>query len=287
MNTKSIFKKLLGVFSVILGLILLIGIFGSGDNKDDQTPEQESQQTQASLDQSVQNILTSEENIQDENNDNLELEQNEGPIEKIEEQELLFKVVRVIDGDTIKLENGEVVRYIGIDTPETVHPSKPVQCFGKEASDKNRELVEGKLVKLEKDITDQDKYGRLLRYVWLGDLFVNDYLVREGYAYVYTYPPDVKYSEQFAQAQQEAEGNDRGLWAGCLEPEVTEEIPPSLPVESTPSQEEIICSHNAYNCSDFSTHAEAQSIYEYCGGVTNDIHRLDADKDGLACESLP
>lgn len=216
-----------------------------------------------------------------------ELQRQEEAQKLAEKQELLFKVTKVIDGDTIKLENGEAVRYIGIDTPETVHPSKPVQCFGKEASDKNKELVEGKLVKLEKDITDRDKYGRLLQYVWVGDLFVNDYLLREGYAYVYTYPPDIKYFEQFVQAQKEARENNRGLWAGCLGPEVVEETPPSPPVESTPPQEGIICSYNAYNCSDFSTHTEAQGVFEYCGGVTNDVHRLDADKDGLACESLP
>ncbi|MCG2692623.1 thermonuclease family protein [Candidatus Parcubacteria bacterium] len=202
------------------------------------------------------------------------------------EQELFFKVVKVVDGDTIKLENGEVVRYIGIDTPETVHPSKPVQCFGKEASDKNKELVEGKLVKLEKDITDRDKYGRLLYYVRVGDLFVNDELVRQGYAYIYTYPPDVKYSEQFVQAQKEARENNRGLWAGCLGQGVVEETPPP-PAEPIPPKEGTICSYNAYNCSDFSTHAEAQSVFDYCGGITNDIHRLDADKDSLACESLP
>jgi len=287
MKIKSISKKQIGLIGGIFGFILLILILGGGNSENSQTFKQKDQQTQASLNQSVQNILTPKENIGNSNDDNLELEENEKPTENIEEQELLFKVVRVIDGDTIKLENGEVVRYIGIDTPETVHPSKPVQCFGKEASDKNKELVEGKLVKLEKDITDRDKYGRLLRYVWIGDLFVNDYLIRQGYAYIYTYPPDVKYSEQFVQAQKEAEENNRGLWVGCLESEVTEEIPSSPPVEPTPSQEGIICSYNAYNCSDFSTHAEAQSTYEYCGGVSNDIHRLDADKDGLACESLP
>jgi micrococcal nuclease len=215
-----------------------------------------------------------------------ELEQNGQLAENTEKQELPYKVVKVIDGDTIKLENGEVVRYIGIDTPETVHPSKPIQCFSKEASDKNKELVEGKLVKFEKDITDRDKYGRLLRYVWVGDLFVNDELVRQGYAYVYTYPPDVKYNEQFVQAQKEARENNRGLWAGCLEREVVEKIP-SLPAEPTLPKKEIICSYNAYNCSDFSTHAEAQKAFDYCGGITNDIHRLDADKDGLACEALP
>jgi len=127
-------------------------------------------------------------------------------------------VIRVIDGDTIEVNlEGSVykVRYIGIDTPETVHPSQPVECFGKEASDKNSELVEGKIVRLEKDVSETDIYGRLLRYVWVGDIFVNDYLVRQGYAYASTYPPDVKYADQFAQAQREAEENNRGLWAIC------------------------------------------------------------------------
>jgi endonuclease YncB( thermonuclease family) len=127
-------------------------------------------------------------------------------------------VTRVVDGDTIVVSLEGItyrVRYIGIDTPETVHPSEPVECFGKEASDKNSELVAGKTVRLEKDISDTDRYGRLLRYVWVGDIFVNDYLVRQGYAYASTYPPDVKYAQQFAQAQSEAEANNRGLWAAC------------------------------------------------------------------------
>lgn len=132
----------------------------------------------------------------------------------------LSRVTRVIDGDTIEVDiNGSVyrVRYIGIDTPETVHPSKPQECFGKEAGEKNRQLVEGKLVRLEKDVSETDVYGRLLRYVWVGDTFVNDYLVRQGYAYASTYPPDVKYAEQFVEAQREAVENSRGLWAACQE----------------------------------------------------------------------
>ena len=126
-----------------------------------------------------------------------------------------FLVTRVIDGDTIEIEGGRKVRYIGIDTPETVDPRKPIQCFGVEASNKNKELVERKRVRLEKDVSETDKYGRLLRYVHVDDLFVNDYLVRQGYAYAYTYPPDVKYSEQFVQVQTEARENNRGLWKAC------------------------------------------------------------------------
>ena len=125
------------------------------------------------------------------------------------------KVIRVIDGDAIEIEDGQKVRYIGIDTPETVHPDKAVQCFGQEATDKNRKLVESKTVELEKDISETDKYGRLLRYVYVEDVFVNDYLVREGYAHASSYPPDVKYQDQFLQAEGEARQSNRGLWGSC------------------------------------------------------------------------
>jgi micrococcal nuclease len=127
----------------------------------------------------------------------------------------LVKVVRAVDGDTIEIEGGDKVRYIGIDTPETVDPRKPVQCFGVEASKKNKELVEGKTVRLEKDITDKDKYNRLLRYVYIGDVFVNLELVKQGFAYSYSYPPDIKYQDQFVKAQQEAQEAKRGLWGAC------------------------------------------------------------------------
>lgn len=126
-----------------------------------------------------------------------------------------FKVTRVIDGDTIEIEGGEKVRYIGMDTPETVDPRKPVQCFGVEASKKNKELVEGKTVRLEKDSTDRDKYSRLLRYVWVDDLFVNLELVKQGFASSYSYPPDIKYQKEFLAAETEAREAERGLWKAC------------------------------------------------------------------------
>ena len=125
------------------------------------------------------------------------------------------KVTRIIDGDTIEIEGGQRVRYIGVNTPETVDPRTTVQCFGKEASIKNRELVEGKVIALEKDISETDKYGRLLRYVFVDQLFVNDYLVREGYAYSSSYPPDIKYQQQFSESQMEAQQSGRGLWSTC------------------------------------------------------------------------
>jgi micrococcal nuclease len=144
-------------------------------------------------------------------------------------------VTRVIDGDTIEIAGGdpstsaqgspstsaqgrERVRYIGINTPETVDPRKPVQCFGVEASARNKELVGGKVVRLVRDVSDRDRYGRLLRYVWAGDTFVNLALVREGYAAADTYPPDVAHAEEFRQAEAEARAAGRGLWSGCGAP---------------------------------------------------------------------
>lgn len=139
-------------------------------------------------------------------------------------------VVKVFDGDTIEIssigrpasggEGTQRVRYLGVDTPETKDPRKPVQCFGKEAASKNKELVEGKRVFLEKDVTETDKYGRLLRFVYLpledgSRLFVNDYLIREGYGQVLTIPPDVKYGEQFLDAQKQAREQKKGLWEKC------------------------------------------------------------------------
>lgn len=126
---------------------------------------------------------------------------------------MFVRVVRVVDGDTIEIETGEKVRYIGINTPEIVDSRKPVECFGKEASAKNKELVEGMTVRLEKDVSDKDIYGRLLRYVWVKDAMINELLVRQGFAQVSTYPPDVKYKDRFLYAQQSAQKDKAGLWA--------------------------------------------------------------------------
>ena len=142
----------------------------------------------------------------------------ENNIQGIEGEKVI--VSKVIDGDTIELENGKKVRFVGMDTPETVDPRRPVGCFGKEASNETKSLLTAKVVILQKDISDTDKFGRLLRYIFLplegGQiLFVNDYLVREGYAKVYTYPPDVKFDGQFREAEKQAKENKKGLWGKC------------------------------------------------------------------------
>jgi micrococcal nuclease len=134
-----------------------------------------------------------------------------------------YRVSRVVDGDTIEvtIDNKPVkVRLIGVNTPETVDPRRPVQCFGKEASAETKRLLNGKDVVMENDVSDTDSFGRLLRYVYIPlqdgtNLFVNDYLVRQGFASLDTVPPDVRYSSRFAEAQKEARDNNRGLWAAC------------------------------------------------------------------------
>jgi len=147
----------------------------------------------------------------------------------------LVTVTRVIDGDTIEIEGGQKVRYIGINTPESVDPRRPVQCFGVEASNLNKNLVEGKKVRLEKDISETDKYGRLLRYVWLGDTLINDYLVRSGFAQAYSYPPDILYSQEFTAAQTEARDAGRGLWSSCSSPTAPVTQPSSKSPQAPPN----------------------------------------------------
>ena len=138
-----------------------------------------------------------------------------GDVKGTREGEDLFYVTKVIDGDTIEIESGQKIRYIGVDTPETRHPNKPVECFGKEASRANKKLVKGKWVRLEKDVSETDRYGRLLRYVYVDDIFVNDYLVRQGYAQAISYPPDIKYQAVFREAEYRARENTVGLWSKC------------------------------------------------------------------------
>ena len=105
------------------------------------------------------------------------------------------------------------VRFLGIDTPESVKPNSPVECFGKEASAATTALLEGKTVRLVKDIEETDQYDRLLRYVYIGDEMANARLVVNGYAQVYTYPPNVRHADLFVQMEREARESDRGLWA--------------------------------------------------------------------------
>ena len=129
-------------------------------------------------------------------------------------------VVRVVDGDTIRVRLGgtdEPIRYIGVDTPETVKPGTPVQCYGRAASAYNKRLLKGHSVRLVFDAERRDRYGRLLAYVYRqpDGLFVNAELVRRGYAQPLTIPPNVSHAPEFRALARGARRAGRGLWAAC------------------------------------------------------------------------
>ena len=130
-------------------------------------------------------------------------------------------VERVVDGDTIIVHvdgRRERVRFIGMDTPESVKPNTPVQCFAIAASDRTKALLPaGTPVRLVRDVEQRDKYKRLLAYVYRArdNLFVNLSLVRDGYAQPYTFPPNVAHTNEFVAAAADARNAGRGLWSAC------------------------------------------------------------------------
>ena len=207
-----------------------------------------------------------------------------------------YFVEKVIDGDTIRiLRDGKssTVRLIGIDTPETVDPRKPVQCFGKEASARTKELVDGKVVEIVFDETQdkQDKYGRLLAYVYLPDgTLINLALIQGGYAHEYTHRVPYKFQSEFQEAEQRARTRGVGLWAdgACGERNFQADLVSVGDNINGGDTEKTVrrCDTNEYNCKDFSSQVEAQEVFIQCGGPATDIHHLDVDKDGVVCESL-
>lgn len=210
-------------------------------------------------------------------------------------------VSRVIDGDTIELDDGRKIRYLGIDTPETVHPSKNVECFGPEASSINKQLVLNKKIRIYKGKKDKDIYNRYLRYIVIDsneELLVNDYLVKNGYATVNRkYQSDNlnKIYEILLSSEKLASSAKKGLWGACnispvinKQPVIPKKIAPSgttlpigirtrLPVIFDPFGPDV-------DCGDFPLWPYAQDFYEAAG--MNNAHGLDGDKDGIACENL-
>ncbi len=122
-------------------------------------------------------------------------------------------VSRVIDGDTVDLADGRRVRYVGINTPEIARGKQKGECFGQEALERNKDLVEGKEVRLERDTSEKDKYGRWLYLVFVGDVSVEETLTREGFAKEMTIKPDVKYAENIKNWVREAQEKGLGVWA--------------------------------------------------------------------------
>jgi micrococcal nuclease len=165
------------------------------------------------------------------------------------------------------------VRYIGDNTPESDQPGYD------EATNANRALVEGQTVTLVKDVSETDRYGRLLRYVYVGNTFVNAEMVRQGYAESATYPPDVQFADFFAQLAGEARVANLGCWSAN---------PWGTTAPTPASGGACDCASNLYNCSDFSTRLDAQACLDTCAAQgKGDVHGLDINNDGIAGESLP
>jgi len=194
-------------------------------------------------------------------------------------------VSKVIDGDTV-IVNGESVRLLGMDTDERGYP-----CYN-EAKKRIEELILDKEVILEKDAEDRDQYGRILRYIFLDGKNINLQLVEEGFAVARFYPENQKYKAEILESEKYARDNKLGCkWREeKVEAEVNileqEETKTETKEQETIDTSKYICNEEAYNCGDFKTHAEAQAVFNACGGVNNDVHGLDRDSDGDPCETL-
>jgi len=188
---------------------------------------------------------------------------------------LQARVLEVIDGDTIKVtvqDRVETIRYIGVNTPETKHPTRGAEPGGREATEVNRQLVAGQQVRLELDVQERDRYGRLLAYVYVGDQMVNAELVRRGYAQVMTVPPNVRHQELFVKLQREAREQKRGLWADPSEATT----PPSTVTQAdrqNPRGQPGVAPESAWTCppshpikGNFTTYSGEPCIHHMPGG---------------------
>ena len=198
------------------------------------------------------------------------------------------RVTDMVDGDTIHVSiDGRDfrVRYIGMNAPELDREGQPAEAFARESLAANRQLVKGETVTLEKDVSQTDQYGRLLRYVWLHDgddwLLVNAELVRLGFAHAGTYPPDVKYTDLIVAAEREARDAGAGLWA---EPPVNiNPIAQPIPKpdrKCDPSYPDVCIAPPPppdLNCDDVP--------FQNVRVIGRDPHDLDGNNDGVGCES--
>jgi micrococcal nuclease len=212
------------------------------------------------------------------------------------------QVVDVVDGDTLKvLLDGqeETIRLIGVDTPESVHPQKPVECFGREASALAQELAANQAVQLEADPTQDrvDRYGRLLRYVYLpGDTLLNWELIYQGYGFEYTYAVPYAYQAEFQQAERDARANQRGLWApdACngerkpadepAPPPVVEEEQPVQPAGNCDPAYPDTCIPPVSEVGDLSCDEVREQYGCDITVIPPDPHGLDGNNDGVGCE---
>ncbi len=180
-------------------------------------------------------------------------------------------VVRVIDGDAIEVDLDGwryTVRYVGINTPETNRPSRGVEFYGPEASARNRELVEGKTVRMELDVSSTDRFDRLLRYVYVDDEMVNATLISGGFAVASAFPPDTKFADRFENIQMQAMENRRGVWATSSA--LAERCDPSYQTICVPRDAEPM------TCKEI-----RPNLYPV---LRFDNHSFDPDGNGLGCD---
>lgn len=194
------------------------------------------------------------------------------------------EIVRVVDGDTMKVTIGkkeETIRLLIVDTPETKDPNKPIQPFGKEATAYAVKNLDGKSVKLELDVSERDRYGRLLVYLWIGDKLFNEMLLKNGLARVAVYQPNVKYVDQFRAAQKAAQKARINIWSvenyvqsdGFQSPKKKAKQPAAA---KKPAGKNVTYK----NCTAV-REAGAAPLYKGDPGYST---KLDRDGDGVACE---
>ncbi|SFJ67131.1 micrococcal nuclease [Halobacillus dabanensis] len=231
-----------------------------------------------------------------------EMEKSEAPSEveaskgdnPTEQEKVRAKVTNVVDGDTIDIQlkgKEERVRLLLVDTPETIHPSKPVQPFGPEASNYAKEVLLDEEVRVEYDGPKRDHYDRILAYIWVDGKNFNQQLLEKGLArYAYVYDPPYTHAEAMSEAESRAKQQDKGIWS--IDGYVTDG---GFSTEEKEKRDSSYKGDLPFNpdgpdrdCGDFTTQEGAQEFYEAAGGPGVDPHRLDGnDDDGLVCESLP
>lgn len=207
-------SKLIKYTLITLGTILIIGMIASSIDNDSGN---NNKQPATKSPPKTQNLAPKDDFTSSTSNNASSTAKSTNP-QTPQQKEPYFEVTKIIDGDTIEVKintQTEKIRMIGVDTPETLDPRKPVQCFGNEASAKTKELLLNKKVRLEIDTTqsDRDKYQRLLRYIYRDDgLFINKWLIQNGYAHEYTYNIPYKFQQEFKTAEKYARENSLGLW---------------------------------------------------------------------------
>jgi endonuclease YncB( thermonuclease family) len=195
-------------------------------------------------------------------------------------------VGRVVDGDTLRLNGGERVRLIGIDTPEIAHFGTPTACFGRRAAAfTERLLPPGERVRLVRDVEVRDQYDRLLAYVYRArdGLFVNAELVRRGYAYVDTVPPNVRHVELFRRLARRARAKKRGLWGEC---DSNDGIRTLVGDGNGGSKAECLPEYQGACVPPPPPDLDCSDIGGPVRVVGDDPHHLDGDHDGKACEPI-